>query len=149
MTSACALHRLIYVSHAVGEMDAAAIERILTTARTFNTAAEITGLLLFHDGNFIQIIEGDAARLDALMARIRADRRHGGIIVLESRGVEARVFPEWSMGYAPRLNGPQADGFVNLRRFAGKRDVVASARDADVDRQIDVFLSVFRDLEVV
>jgi hypothetical protein len=117
-----ALHRLIYASTAVGVLPAHQLDRILLRSRAFNPSAGITGLLLFHEGAFLQCIEGPEAGVVSLMERIRRDRRHTGVTLLESGRCESRAFPDSSMGYvAPRnLTSGQRLGFA---------DVLAAVRD--------------------
>ena len=116
------LHRLIYASTAVGVLPAHQLDRILLRSRAFNPSAGITGLLLYHEGTFLQCVEGPAPGVLSLMERIRRDRRHSGITLLESGPCTSRAFPDSSMGYvAPRnLTSGQRLGFV---------DVLAATRD--------------------
>jgi Sensors of blue-light using FAD len=135
------LHRLVYASTAVGVLPAHQLDRILLRARAFNPSAAITGLLVFHEGTFLQCVEGPEAGVLSLMERIRRDRRHGGITLLESGSCAARAFPDSSMGYvAPRnLTSGQRNGFV---------DVLAAVRDRAKLKLADhvwPFLSTFGD----
>jgi hypothetical protein len=98
-----ALHRLIYVSSAIGVLRADELDRILLRAKASNAGAGITGLLLFHEGTFLQVIEGSPAGVLSLMERIRRDRRHRGLALLESHVSTTRAFPDSPMAYvAPR-----------------------------------------------
>lgn len=97
------LHRLIYISSSIGVLRADELDRILLRAKAFNAAAGITGLLLFHEGSYLQVIEGSPAGVLSLMERIRRDRRHGNLIPLESRPCLTRAFPGSPVAYvAPR-----------------------------------------------
>lgn len=140
--------QLIYISHAVGRIDRYGLERILQTARGFNAGRDVTGLLLFHEGSFLQILEGKKDDVDQVMARIKEDPRHAGIIVLQDKTVTARAFPDWSMGYClyEDLLAPQQQGFLELKAFAATRGDYKPAQNVDV--QIDMFLSLFRELAV-
>ncbi len=103
MAPSGALHRLIYVSSAVGVLRADELDRILLRAKAFNAAAGVTGLILPHEGAFLQVIEGAPAGVLSLMGRIRRDRRHTGLILLESHACATRAFPDSPMAYvAPR-----------------------------------------------
>ena len=139
------LHRLIYASTAVGVLPAHQLDRILLRSQAFNPSAGITGLLLFHEGTFLQCVEGPEAGVLSLMERIRRDRRHGGITLLESSSCASRAFPASSMGYvAPRnLTSGQRIGFV---------DVLAAVRDRAKLKLADLvwpFLSTFGDFAAV
>ena len=64
-------------------------------------------MLLYKDGNFMQVLEGDEEAVRGLYARIAADPRHGGEITLQEGFAEGRQFPDWSMGFRD-LDSPEA-----------------------------------------
>lgn len=91
------MHQLAYISAAapaVGEKD---LSRILKSARKNNPASGITGILMFHHGQFLQVLEGPKAAIEACFARIKADGRHRSIIKLYDEAAEERCFADWSM----------------------------------------------------
>ena len=89
--------RLTYISTAVRDLRAEAIEDILKASRRNNRRDRVTGLLL-HDGRrFLQVLEGAAPFVEAAYARILKDPRHRACVKLDERAVEARVFGEWDM----------------------------------------------------
>lgn len=94
-----ALIQLIYVSSAVEELDDAELDRILLSARQHNAELDVTGMLLYQQGSFMQVLEGEAAAVDAIYQRIGQDRRHYGLILLTREPVAERSFPEWRMGF--------------------------------------------------
>lgn len=97
-------HRLVYLSTAVGVLRADELDRIWLRARAANAAAGLTGLMLFHQGVFLQAIEGPAAGVASLYERIRRDRRHANLTVLESGPVEQRAFENSPMTYISARN---------------------------------------------
>lgn len=56
-------------------------------------------MLLYRDGNFMQTIEGPEAAITKLHAKLEADPRHRGVIVLLTGEREDRRFEGWSMGF--------------------------------------------------
>lgn len=91
--------RLVYSSEAAPDLDMADFEQMLAESRVRNKARGITGVLVFVDGVFLQILEGEKAKVLELMDTIERDPRHGGIKVFyEHDGVE-RAFGSWSMAY--------------------------------------------------
>lgn len=98
------IYQLVYVSSAVRLWTDKALAALLRTSRANNEAAGVTGMLLYQGGNFIQAIEGPEASVKALEARIQADPRHRGVIVLAEGFVPERHFPEWTMGFQ-RMEG--------------------------------------------
>ena len=99
------LERLIYVSRARGSAadDLLTVSEIVGASAANNRRDDVTGILLAHQGRFLQAVEGRSAALDRLMARIEADPRHTQIEVLERRVIAERQFPYWEMahGHAP------------------------------------------------
>lgn len=99
------MHYVIYVSQAGKPMDAAALESLLTLSREKNTASGITGMLIYRyspeggSGHFIQMLEGDEAAVRALYEKIRRDKRHHTILLLDEGEIQARMFSEWAMGF--------------------------------------------------
>ncbi|WP_316015396.1 BLUF domain-containing protein [Roseobacter sp. HKCCA0434] len=74
------------------------LDEIAAEAAEHNARHGITGILLVHDGMFVQILEGGAADVTSLVARIAADRRNERLEVLWHGHVEQRTFPDWAMG---------------------------------------------------
>lgn len=80
-------------------MSDADIEDILTVSKRNNEQAGITGMLLWADGMFIQVLEGEAAKIRGLVTRIQSDARHRHFMVLLEQKSDQRLFSEWSMGF--------------------------------------------------
>ena len=91
------IFRLTYVSTARPDLGLEDIEDILVSARTRNAELGVTGLLAFNGANFMQTIEGARTDVEALLKTINNDPRHYGLIVIEAREAEERVFAEWAM----------------------------------------------------
>ncbi len=93
-----ALYNLVYCSRATAGVDAAAVDRIIATARRRNPEYGITGMLVFGSGIFFQWLEGPRDNVLALMARLKADTRHEDVIQLSVvEEVRERLFPDWDM----------------------------------------------------
>lgn len=97
--SADSIRQLIYLSRTVREFSAAGLLELLEEARKRNARSGITGLLVHRKGTFLQLIEGPARSVDAVLHRIRKDHRHADLTVLSDRVHDRRLFPEWSMGF--------------------------------------------------
>ncbi|NMO92289.1 BLUF domain-containing protein [Actinomycetospora sp. TBRC 11914] len=91
--------QLLYSSHSrIPRPDRPTVlAEIFSTARSHNKGAEITGALLITDHYFVQVLEGVQDAVEGLYARIGEDPRHEQLTILETRTVDARVFPHWSM----------------------------------------------------
>jgi hypothetical protein len=93
------MYELVYRSVARPNLNAEDIVKILETARNFNSKYEITGCLLFHNNEFIQIFEGKKEVLLKLYENIRIDERHTNVLLLSKEEKQKRIFGDWSMAY--------------------------------------------------
>lgn len=93
------LHFLVYVSSATALFTHEQLDELLSQCRANNERLEITGMLLYKDGNVMQYLEGEEWTLRALYDRIDADPRHHGVITVWSGYTAEREFTDWSMAY--------------------------------------------------
>jgi hypothetical protein len=93
------LFRMAYVSTASKLFDPAELRDMLKESNLRNKEAGITGMLLYKDGQFMQVLEGTLEAVTATFSRISRDPRHHGIMVLVNGAVQERRFPGWSMAF--------------------------------------------------
>ena len=106
------LKAAIYVSSAHRAMCEDEILAILRVSRQWNERLAITGLLLYREGNFLQVLEGPASSVDALLDRIERDSRHHGMIVLSHMNIAERQFSDWRMAFrAMTKKGAAEEGY--------------------------------------
>ncbi len=92
------LVRLLYVSRAVDQDSAKAIESILETSRAHNLSNGITGVLCYGGGIFLQAIEGGREAVNTLYNHIVSDKRHSDVALLHYEEISERRFGGWTMG---------------------------------------------------
>lgn len=92
-------YQIMYSSQASAPMTVADLEQILVDARTGNQAHDVTGALVYVDGVFFQILEGERDVLRNLMASIERDSRHRAVKVFYEAEVDVRAFESWRMAY--------------------------------------------------
>lgn len=109
------IKQLIYVSALSKSQDPSCLAEILRQSIRNNAANNITGMLLYINGSFLQVLEGEPETLEPLYVKICADPRHTGAVKVLDIEVEERQFSEWSMGHAT-LSGGELD------RLSGKND---------------------------
>lgn len=90
---------LLYLSSAIEEMSEAELLELLRQSEENNKALGVTGLLLYRDGNFLQVLEGNAEVVHELYQKICDDPRHRGIMKITEREIQEREFGEWQMGF--------------------------------------------------
>jgi hypothetical protein len=91
------LTRLIYISRAVGPQTTTVTTQILETARAYNKAHNLTGVLCQGKGLYVQVLEGDRSVVNSLYRRIVADNRHSQTEIVHFGEVESRQFKDWAM----------------------------------------------------
>lgn len=127
MSSANApITQVIYVSVETEPFTRNALRDLLDVSRRNNEAVGVSGMLVYHDGTFLQVLEGDADAVNALLERIDADPRHHRIKFLLRSELPERSFGEWSMGFV------NASG-ASLREYPGFVDFFGAERSFDQD----------------
>lgn len=92
------LSQLVYVSNRKSTCTAEEIEKILASCKKNNPALNITGVLLYSDTKFIQLVEGDAKVITTLYDKIKLDARHSNPMMLSYGPIKEKSFPSWHMG---------------------------------------------------
>ena len=123
------MHQVIYSSAAVAPFSESELTELLVAARVNNGRLGVTGILLYHEGSFLQALEGDELVLKSLYEKIGKDKRHHRLVTLLRRQVDARHFDQWQMGFASMNGLPKnVPGFSDYLRFRG--DPIESANAA-------------------
>ena len=89
----------VYTSAAIQPMPKSKLYKILADSRVSNKLADVTGLLVYVDGQFLQVLEGEQEVVAALLEKISKDRRHKDVKVVYKTGIERRTFNAWQMAY--------------------------------------------------
>lgn len=131
-----------YVSSARRRFSSDEIEKLLAVARVKNAAHDVTGLLLYWDGNFLQYIEGPPAAVEGLLDIIRGDSRHHGLIVLDRTEIAGRAFPDWRMGFQ-RMAAPALAEETGVSSYIADGDLGPSAET--MAPHIHRFIELFRE----
>lgn len=93
------LSSLVYVSTAAHEPSHADLTALMSRAQVRNMEHQMSGVLLYSDGTFMQYLEGPPAGLDVVYGFIKADPLHYGIVELVREKIAARQFGQWSMSF--------------------------------------------------
>ncbi|HEX5398593.1 MAG TPA: BLUF domain-containing protein [Verrucomicrobiae bacterium] len=110
------LFRMVYISTASKLFAPAELREMLKDSNERNKKTGITGMLLYKDGQFMQVLEGTAEAVTATFSRISKDPRHHGIMVLVKGAVQERRFPGWSMAFRD-LNLPDHQKLPGYSEF--------------------------------
>ena len=128
------IRRLAYVSRPQPDLPAPELSRIVAMSRINNARDRLSGVLVYTGTDFAQLIEGAAARVEALWYRIGRDDRHRDVRLLFDESAQARWFSDWRMGYLADRNlsfliraWRGLDGAMDERRRFELRRLLAAA----------------------
>lgn len=93
------MKRIIYCSQASYDIAPEELVTLLEISRRNNEPVGLSGMLLYSSQSFLQVLEGEAAALEATYARVKADDRHTNLRLLLDAEVAAPLFPDWTMGF--------------------------------------------------
>jgi hypothetical protein len=93
------MHLIIYTSEYVGRSEDIddVLDDIVRRSKVNNAEFDITGLLFYHNGRFIQVLEGKKEPLEGLMSILENDVRHEHIQRIVDQAIKKRAFEEWHM----------------------------------------------------
>lgn len=132
------MRELVYISAAKRRCDPPELASILEVARKNNARLGVTGILLYEDGSFIQVLEGDRPVVQELFDKIARDPRHDRVSVLGDRAVDTRSFGEWTMGYVS-LNP------AILKQLPKRHSLSSNGSLQDIKASVVQMLDGFRD----
>jgi len=93
------MFELIYVSTAAKRMTKDNLQSILMESMRHNSDHNITGILLYDQGSFCQVLEGDKKDVLSLFKKIKKDKRHFNVITISEKDIQYREFSTWSMRF--------------------------------------------------
>jgi hypothetical protein len=132
------VRQLLYVSNTQRDFPQAELESILVAARRNNAAASVTGMLLYLDGGFLQILEGNDEAVEQIYRRICQDNRHWGASILLDHDTE-RAFTDWNMGYERLIAGHAETEHV----FHATQEAIAGKLSAAGTQALAILLRTF------
>ena len=122
------LIHLIYCSASTREMSSKELIELVTIARKKNDKTGITGMLLYSDKSFFQVLEGDEKQIDKLFQIITSDSRHNKVTTIIKEKIPHRDFGDWTMGLY-QTNPESLKEIDGLNDFFGNETCLA-----DLDR---------------
>lgn len=130
------LLRLVYTSKPYGLFEDGSLEALLEKSRSNNYERDITGVLHFGNGLFMQVLEGPETEVISLYSKILADSRHRDCAILSVNLIQRRLFGSWSMGFVSRSKTMNY-GYNELLDFRRPRDDSAEMRTL-IDSLVEV-----------
>ncbi|MFM7485925.1 MAG: BLUF domain-containing protein [Cytophagales bacterium] len=133
------MYHLIYTSYAINPFDEARLIELLKVARENNRLLDITGMLLYVNGKFMQVLEGNRQTVKDLYTHITYDSRHKRVTTLLEGESPMRIFDRWSMGFKNLSD----DDFKNLSGFQDTDEFFLKQNLTEDSSLIMVFLQLF------
>lgn len=85
-------YAISYVSTAQIDLQDQGVNEIMNQTNLFNKLEDISGILLYNERNFFQLIEGEQNIIQELYAKISRDPRHSNIIKFLEKPVNKPPF---------------------------------------------------------
>jgi diguanylate cyclase (GGDEF)-like protein len=110
------LFQLIYVSTAARPMTGSDLVGLMLHSSSRNERLSLTGMLLYRNGRFMGVLEGEEGSVRRVFADIEKDGRHRNVDTLRAEAIPQRNFPSWTMGFDEfdRYSVPAFTSFLEL-----------------------------------
>jgi hypothetical protein len=131
------LLQIVYISTARQPIDQGMLDSILAASRRNNGRDGISGLLLAGGRRFREALEGSGEAVLGAYGRICTDTRHGALVQLGCRTVDARQFGDWAMAYQ---DGGMAGPGTDLRSAVAR--LIAPIDDLNLRAQFEGFATL-------
>jgi len=139
------MYHLIYSSYATHLYNDGQLIELLEKCRINNKKKNITGMLLYLNGKFIQVLEGDQNDVEELYQTISADAHHKRVTLIVEGTSPERIFRNWSMGFKSLSEQEfcQLNSFTNIDAFFQEQPLTEESSMALI------FLKLFYDKNIV
>ena len=135
---------MVYSSTATAEFGDAELAQLLDVCRRGNARSDITGMLLYRDSRFLQVLEGSREAVHSLMMTIARDPRHDDVRILLEDRLDERRFPDWTMAFE-WLSGEVAHEMPGYRAAFTDVDIDDENEERSTVRAIRELIRWFRE----
>jgi len=121
------------------------LNHILAAARRRNLAEDITGMLIYHRGEFVQILEGGNKSVTNVYENfIGPDLRHTAINKVQENTISQRSFNEWSMGF---LGAPEIESLMPSSAMGILMNMLRDeAKSKPLSLGVSAFVSIYNQM---
>lgn len=111
--------QVLYSSKTKSDFTMNEINQILEISRKNNFKNNVTGILLYRNGEFLQLLEGDAINVHYTLKKIMDDQRHRDINIFYENEIQRKLFSNWSMAFKTEFDfNPEIDNRLNELKSA-------------------------------
>ncbi len=141
------MYEIIYRSLASPGLQEEDLVKILANSRYNNKQHAISGVLLYFNNSFLQILEGERNDLELLYSKIEIDRRHNHSKIISAGAINERMFGDWSMSFKSLSEDELSllPGYTDLPAGAINSTPLANSFEKNPE-QLQVFKKELRDL---
>jgi len=83
-----------YLSTANRDINQDEVAELLDLTEVRNNNAGVNGLLIYSDGNFFEVIEGEETKIKELFENIKEDPRHRNIMIVFEKKIDKPLFED-------------------------------------------------------
>lgn len=134
------LKSIVYLSSAEGAMSHNVLLELLHKSTSNNYKSQITGMLIYYDGSFIQVLEGEEVAIDRLIDKIMNDARHRNFSIIHESKIQQREFDKWNMSFM-WLENNNVEHLESFMDFSSIKPFLNGA-SSDVKRLMKTFYEV-------
>ena len=118
------LSTVIYTSRSSEDFHEHEIPELLKQIRRANAKQELTGMLLYVGGSFLQALEGQLLMVETVFSAILRDKRHTQVRLIAKEPILERAFEGWTM-MQQTLDPIEAGEFIGETHYFASTDWVA------------------------
>lgn len=131
------MYIIAYISRASDDLSTVQIEEILQYAMRKNSDNDINGILLYKDGNFLQVLEGEKSLIMGLYQKIIEDDRHDNILVLFEEESNEPIFQEYKSKFNLITSSIELIGFKEYLKHKKRK-----GQETDLSAKLNSFLGM-------
>ena len=137
------LVQIIYVSNRKTNCTEKEIEEILKACKKNNASLHLTGVLLYNEHKFLQLVEGEYKVTMEMYDKIKKDNRHENCILISSLFIKERSFPSWQMGLKKVDNSLEIISDISESEKKYFQQLIAGKQENDGSKAVQLIKKIF------
>ena len=92
------LYSICFISNSVQLLQEDELESFLAHSIVHNVVRNISGILLYNEGTFFEVMEGEYVDISVLISKIKRDSRHNNVTIMIEQEISNRLFDSFQTG---------------------------------------------------
>ncbi len=130
-------YAIVYVSTASKDLKESEIKTMLDESVAWNNRNDLTGILLYSEGNFFQVIEGEENIVKDLFENIQKDPRHHNVMQLFGKAIHKEAFDGYKADF---ISGNAAYDQEKFKSYLKQIEMLDDSTQKAVKNMIKVFI---------